>query len=483
VSEYREAAAITAATVRREEVEWCLPRRVPFGSVTVIVGDGGLGKSTWTCSLAAVVSLGADVLMATAEDSLAATLKPRLEAVQAALERVHFVTMRMPGGDEDGLTIPDDLLELERLVIEKGARLIVIDPLTAHLAPSLNSWSDHSVRRALAPLHRLAEATGAAVVVVMHLNKGASSDPMRRIGGSVAFGNAARSVLVFARDPDDPDGEEGGRRVLAHHKCNLAPLAPSLLFQLEPILIPATADEPGVKTVRLRQIGETHYNGRDLLAAPHREERSAIEQAKAFLEAELQPPARRPAADLLRAARQIDISERTLRRAKKELGVQSGKHEFGGQWEWWREDGQEGWQPSLTDHVGNLRRNSSTMPGIAVSRGPGDCRRLSISGCWPPSRRGRMSERLLSAPELAISMPDDLIEAIAQRAAAIVLEKQRGEPTTCWLYGAKAAAEYLSWPVKRVTNMVAADAIPHHRSGVRLMFNTAELDRCVRGGL
>jgi RecA-family ATPase len=367
VSGYREAAAITAATVRREYVEWCLPGRVPFGSVTVIVGDGGLGKSTWTCSLAAIVSLGSNVLMATAEDSLAATLKPRLEAVQAELDRVHFVTMRMPGGDEEGLTIPDDLPELERLVTEKSARLVVIDPLTAHLAPNLNSWSDHSVRRALAPLHRLAEATGAAVLVVMHLNKGASNDPMRRIGGSVAFGNAARSVLVFARDPDDPDGEQGRRRVLAHQKCNLAPLASSLLLELEPILLPATAVEPEVKTSRLRQIGETHHNGRDLLAAPDREDRSAIDEAKAFLESELQPSVRRRATGLLQHARRLDISERTLRRAKKELGVQSAKHQFEGHWEWWREGGQEDWQPSENGDAGNLHRNGSTMLDSGVS--------------------------------------------------------------------------------------------------------------------
>jgi hypothetical protein len=87
------------------------------------------------------------------------------------------------------------------------------------------------------------------------------------------------------------------------------------------------------------------------------------------------------------------------------------------------------------------------------------------------------------ARELAISVPEHLVEAIAQRAAAIVLERQREEPAARWLYGAKAAAEYLCWPVKRVTNMVAAGAIPHHRSGARLMFSTAELDRCVRRGV
>jgi excisionase family DNA binding protein len=52
-----------------------------------------------------------------------------------------------------------------------------------------------------------------------------------------------------------------------------------------------------------------------------------------------------------------------------------------------------------------------------------------------------------------------------------------------WLYGAKAAAAYLGWPAKRVTNKVAAGTLPHHRSGSRLMFSTAELDRCVRDGV
>lgn len=94
-----------------------------------------------------------------------------------------------------------------------------------------------------------------------------------------------------------------------------------------------------------------------------------------------------------------------------------------------------------------------------------------------------MTERLLTARDLTITIPEELVEAIAQRAAAIVLERRREEPAARWLYGAKAAAEYLCWPVKRVTNMVAAGTLPHHRSGARLMFSTAELDRCVRDGV
>jgi hypothetical protein len=64
-----------------------------------------------------------------------------------------------------------------------------------------------------------------------------------------------------------------------------------------------------------------------------------------------------------------------------------------------------------------------------------------------------------------------------------VLEGQRQEPAARWLYGAKAAADYLDWPVKRVNNKVATGQCPHHRNGGRLMFNTAELDRSVREGV
>lgn len=74
-----------------------------------------------------------------------------------------------------------------------------------------------------------------------------------------------------------------------------------------------------------------------------------------------------------------------------------------------------------------------------------------------------------------------MVETIARRAAELVLERQREEPAPRWLYGAKAAAEYLGWPVKRVNNKI--NDLPHHRNGGRLIFSTAELDRVVREGV
>jgi AAA domain len=334
----RRAVATRAADLRRERVEWLDPGRVPLGLVTVLAGVGGLGKSQWTCDLAGRVTRGvlgsaAAALMLTAEDSPTTTVVPRLEAVDADLERVRFVSIATEDG-EDGLTIPDDLAELNRVVNETAARLVVIDPLVAHLPAGIDAHKDQSVRRALAPLHRLAQAHGCAVVALLHLNKAQGLAPLMRLAGTVAFGNAARSVLLLDRDPDDPEGDEGTQRVLAHIKCNVGPQMPSLLYRVTPVVLPATDEQPEVGTSRIELLGESAHNGRSLLEAANGTERSDVDDAVEFLLEELGDGARHPAEELFRAARRQGIRDHTLGRARKRIGAKTKKADFGRGWEW-----------------------------------------------------------------------------------------------------------------------------------------------------
>lgn len=371
--------------IRRERVDWLVPGRIPLGMLTLLIGDGGLGKSLLTCLLSAQLSRGdllrgapaASVLL-TAEDSRSVTMRPRLEAAGATLELVHSYDLRTPAGVADGgLVIPDDLDLLDDAIAGAQAKLVTIDPLGAHLPGTINPWQDQSVRQALAPLGRLAERHGCAVLAILHLNKRESTDALRRINGSTAFGAAARSVLLFARDPDDPDEAAGRRRVLSHVKCNVAPLATSQLYEVDPILLPQRGDEPEAVTARLRLIGETSRNGADLLGRDVDHERSALEEAVDFLREELaQCP--RSAKEIQSVARAIGISPETLKRARRQVCRKPKKEAFNGGWQWAlkqqplfpHEGGQAPSTPSSEGDLDHLRGNPHGYVDSGASEGP-----------------------------------------------------------------------------------------------------------------
>jgi RecA-family ATPase len=318
----------------RRRIEWLLPGRIPFGEITIMAGDPGLGRSLLTVQLVARLTRGElgqarSVLMLTAEDSPEYTVRPRLEAAEASLEGVDFGVVDREG-IETPFVFPADVGKLRKLVQERNTGLVVVDPLAAHLAGGINSWKDQEVRTALAPLSALAEETRSAILVVAHLNKGQSEDPLQRLGGSIGIPAAARSVLILARDPDDPDGEQGSRRVLAHVKSNLGSLEPSVRYRIERV---ALADPSGetVETARMVEEGEAPYTGAELLAAPLAERGAKLREAITFLEADLRS-GERPVREVQRAAQELGIKEETLRRAKDELGVKSRRLERG--WAW-----------------------------------------------------------------------------------------------------------------------------------------------------
>jgi hypothetical protein len=330
-----------ASEIERRSVEWLEPGRIPRSAVSLLVGVGGLGKSQLVTLLAARVSRGelggapSVVLIASAEDDPATTIRPRLEAAGADLDRVRLVHVDTAEG-EDGLALPDDVAELEQLASDLDPRLVIVDPLVAHLpVERVDAHRDQSVRRALAPLARLASDRRLAVVGIVHLNKSVGLAPLFRVSGSAGFANAARSVLLLDRDPDDPEGESGCLRVLAHVKCNVGPLAPSLGYRVAQVVLPSTGTLPDVVTSRLELIGESPHGGSALLMAVDDETRTALEDAEEFLRGELEDGSRHLAVDLLRDARRLGIADRTLRRARRRIGAHTEKAGFGRGWEWW----------------------------------------------------------------------------------------------------------------------------------------------------
>ena len=197
----------------------------------------------------------------------------------------------------------------------------------AYLPAKVNSWQDQSLRGALAPLAALAQEQGAAVLLIAHLNKGRDADPLRRLGGSIGLAAAARSLLLLARDPDDPEGETGARRVLAHAKSNLGQLETSCAYRIE-----TKAANKKVKAAYLKPTGASRFSAVELLALNEPEARSKLSEAEALLRAELEGGPR-PVSELRAAAVELGISITTLDRAKKQLGAQSVKLGLGN-WAW-----------------------------------------------------------------------------------------------------------------------------------------------------
>ena len=183
-------------------------RWIPMNSIAGLAGREGVGKSTWSAHLAAQITRGTlpgdyygkpkGVVIVTTEDDWHATIKPRLTAAGADLNKVYQVTAVDADGLEGTLVLPNDLNELERVILEHDVALVILDPLLTLVNAKLDTHKDAEVRRALEPVGKLAQSTRASFIGLIHVNKSTEGDLMNRIMGSRAIGAVVRSVLFCA---------------------------------------------------------------------------------------------------------------------------------------------------------------------------------------------------------------------------------------------------------------------------------------------
>src|SRR5437016_5320463 len=107
---------------------------IAFGELSLLDGDPGTNKSSVLLDFAARVSTGrpmpdgtrteaGGVLLLMAEDSVAKTIRPRLEAAGAALTRIAILNQPV--------SIPKDRLIIEEAALKLNAKLVIIDPIMA----------------------------------------------------------------------------------------------------------------------------------------------------------------------------------------------------------------------------------------------------------------------------------------------------------------------------------------------------------------
>ena len=356
------------SSFNREEIAWLWPDRIARRKLTFIVGDPGLGKSLATVDLAARVSTGwpfpdgshcepADVILANAEDDPGDTIRPRIEAAKADLERVQILSEIIVAGDNGTpQTRPFTLADIEAVedaldqIEEEGRRAaaVVIDPVSAFIA-GIDSHKNTEVRAMLRPWSDLASKRNVAVICVSHLNKGAGANAIYRVTGSLAFTAAARAVWAVVRDPEDDR-----RRLFLPVKNNIGPDRGGLAYTV-------ADDETGVPYVDWED-GAVETDVNAVMAADgDEEERSARTEAVDWLRSVLSdgPMLVR---DLQRESKDAGLSWRTVKRAKAQAGILSRKSGYRGPWEWFipeaegpkdTQGGQEG-QESPSGTLGTL---------------------------------------------------------------------------------------------------------------------------------
>jgi hypothetical protein len=325
--------ALTTRTVNRferKEIDWMWCPFIPLGMITVLFGDGEVGKSSITLDIAARITQGTawprfgddpkelaprgSVLILCKEDDIARVVRPRLEAAGADLKRVHIVGYEdADTGDFDPVERLDEIAkELEDKISEIGdVKLIIIDPITDYVG-KVDPYRDDQVRTLLNPLVRIAARHNLAITYILHLNKNKDLAARQRGIGSVAFVNVPRSALLVA--------EQDGIRYMRMDKANLWSRKRAVAFTMSTVR----------GAPRIRWEPDWHdIDANELLSdrGPNKQHQAAT-LLREWLE---EGPS--PANDIQVRAQENGISRRTLDLAKKLADVVSTKRKDG-KWEW-----------------------------------------------------------------------------------------------------------------------------------------------------
>lgn len=314
----------TIASVQPREAEYLAEPYLPRGMITILAGHAGQGKTTLALWLASHVSNGdlmpggkpGNVYYFTTENDESIVLRPRLEAMDARLDRV--MVMR---SDARQLTLTDPRLFEMHKIFDGKPDLIVFDPVQSYVGKKLDMNRTDDVRFMMDNLNKLLHATNAAVVLICHTKKapmGFNGRPCELINGSSDFVNAARSVCFLGRDPARPDV-----CVVAQEKNSLGLPGVSLAFTIGEDGAVHWSDE------------ECELTAAQILTYSDEKRRHAArpsERAQAALRDLLAKNEKMRSTDILEACAKQGISRSAVYRARDELPIQKQRTGMGSFW-------------------------------------------------------------------------------------------------------------------------------------------------------
>jgi putative DNA primase/helicase len=333
---------VCANAVTPEAIDWLWDGWLAAGKLHIIAGAPATGKTTVALKMAATVSSGGtwpdgtsakigQVLIWSGEDNRNDTLVPRLAAMGANLDNIHFIDSAGVGKTTRPFDPATDMEQLSAACRQLDIKpdLLIVDPIVSAVAG--DSHKNTETRRALQPIVDLGVSEHCAVLGITHFTKGsAGRSPVERVTGSLAFAAIARVVYVTGRKPT----EQGGQRFIVRAKSNVGADSDGYEYELHQ---DALLGEPGISGAAVTWGKAIEGNARDILAKAEvvqaQESRTQTDEAQDWLR-EVLAAGPVKAAAVLRMAKEAGISDKTLRSARERLEVKPGKSAFNDGWVW-----------------------------------------------------------------------------------------------------------------------------------------------------
>lgn len=238
----KELGIVPLIDVVEEQIRWLWPYRLEVGGLALMAGDAGIGKSQVLLKTAAIVSTGGNwpggegqapkgnVVIVSAEDRPSRTIKPRLLAMGANINKITILKAKVviEQKNKDGsttnlisfMTFQDRAYWAEVFDRIGSVVLFIADPLPSYLGRGVNDSRNMEIRAVLEPfLDEVIWPRDICMWGNAHLNKQIDhKTPLHRVSGSVAYGALPRNVHFIVRDEENPL-----RRYFKQAKCNDAP--------------------------------------------------------------------------------------------------------------------------------------------------------------------------------------------------------------------------------------------------------------------
>lgn len=222
--------------INPESTEWLFEECIPLGSLTILAGQPGVGKTTTCCKILAHVTKGGNIfdlsiqkgsaIFYSSEDSYSQSILHKLAVAGADLSKIDVLNDPdfEPAKDIDAF-----FHNLEEKYINKpdsDLKVIMADPIHEFVSGDSNKASNVSI--ILKKISQFVEKHNIAFIGIHHFSKNSNeSSYMDRVIGSMQYAAKARVVLVI-------DCNDKGENIMGIAKSNYSRKDRSIQFKIEP---------------------------------------------------------------------------------------------------------------------------------------------------------------------------------------------------------------------------------------------------------